>query len=309
MEFIAANLTLSDAITFARKYNLAFPQLLRTLGYGYRVVGSYTKHVGKLNSRVRALMFAFYLLETEDQVRELLMRGNPLLNKATLTLVVNEFKSLVAGSYLARLEATFEKLPNPTALIREEGEKAMAIFLARIYTVPALVTYLDKVLPTAFSTTAVSVDVRADVFLPFLGRRRPAFTFPRTEDLLPKGEMLPIHVPGSLFNRVEHIVRTWRICFERLVKLVVSEPMSRFRTDASKLVYEIYAIRYGRDLVSLYSRLMTVQRLLSKAGTGLPPLDKIPERMPWGQDPVQMRFWRDFTKSILKVLQLMKTKA
>lgn len=307
MEFIAANLTLSDAITFARKYTLTFPQLLRVLGYGYRVVGSYTKHVGKLNSRVRALMFAFYLLETEDQVRELLMRGNPLLSKATLTLVVNEFKSLIGGSYLKRLESAIEKLPNPATLIREQGEKAMAVFLNRIYMVPALVTYLDKVLPTALSTTAVSVDVKADEFLPFLGLRRPAFTFPREEDLLKEG--LPIHVPGSLFNRIEQQVRLWRLCFERLVKLVVAEPMSRFRTDASKISYEIHAIRYGRDLVSLYSRLMTVQRLLSKAGTGLVPLEKIPERMPWGQDPVQMRFWRDFTKSILKVLKSMKTKA
>lgn len=107
-EFVAANLTLPEAISFAHKYNLTFEQLLAALGYGWKVRGGIGKHVGQLNARVRALLFAFMLpailnqdgtvADLKDQLGALLGRGNPNLSKEqreyflfVLLLVLKQF--------------------------------------------------------------------------------------------------------------------------------------------------------------------------------------------------------------------------
>lgn len=107
-EFISANLTLSGAIAYMQKYSMSVPELLRSLGYGYRVLGGLGKHVGQLNARVRAILFASMLpkLEanspvTDQEIGALLLKGNPILKseeslKEVLFLFLLSIKSLVA---------------------------------------------------------------------------------------------------------------------------------------------------------------------------------------------------------------------
>jgi hypothetical protein len=88
-EFLAANFTISEAAQFARKYSLTFAQLLRVLGYGYSVRSSINRHVGSLNSRVRALFFAFFLPKDELEFQNLMDQGNPVFKELELRGLVN----------------------------------------------------------------------------------------------------------------------------------------------------------------------------------------------------------------------------
>nr|ALD89120.1 RNA-dependent RNA polymerase [Rhizoctonia solani mitovirus 15] len=304
LEFIAANLTLADAISFARKYSLSFPQLLRVLGYGYRVVGSVHKHVGQLNSRVRSLLFAFYLPETEEDVGTLFSKGNPLLKPDQLKLVVQEFKKFLMADYSKTIKQRLDKLPNPADLIRSESEKAVDNLLERLYFKGLLLTFLDKVIPGWFGgENRISTDVKPDEPGVF-GPRRPIFSIAAAHEEQVSGL---VHVPASTFNKIEHLIRTWKLSYERVIKLVIVAPMADFRTDALKLInYQIHSIRWGRTLHTTYLSLIQTVRLLSRAGTGKVTLHK--ERMlehefKWGSDPVQMRFWIDFTKCIQRVVR------
>lgn len=79
-EFFAANLSLPSAMTFAHKYGLSLPRLLKALGYGYRVLGSIYQYVGKLGSRVRLLYMAYQVPELTAEssgFEHFLSIGNP----------------------------------------------------------------------------------------------------------------------------------------------------------------------------------------------------------------------------------------
>jgi hypothetical protein len=54
-EIAAASLSFPASLEFAKKYNLTLPKLLSAYGYGFRVLGTLNKPIGKLNSKVRAL--------------------------------------------------------------------------------------------------------------------------------------------------------------------------------------------------------------------------------------------------------------
>jgi hypothetical protein len=88
LEFVMANLTLAEAVSFAKKYTMTFPGLLKSLGYGYRVLGSLSQHVGRLNSRVRALLFASSMPSNETEAEGILTRGNPRLSPDQLGVIL-----------------------------------------------------------------------------------------------------------------------------------------------------------------------------------------------------------------------------
>nr|UJQ92532.1 MAG: putative RNA-dependent RNA polymerase [Mitoviridae sp.] len=298
LEFISANLTLSDAISFARKYSMSFPLLLRSLGYGYRVVGSLNQHVGKLNSRVRTLLFAYYLPLDEEGVQELFSRGNPLLSVAQLKEVVLEFKKYLEEDYTKLISNRLKVLPNPAELIKSEADRALNTLLNRFYFAGFLETFIDKVLPGAGSAEAIQTEVLPDEFNPLLGTfNRPMFAIP-TEAKAPV-----LQVPPYLYNRLENLLRLWRLSFERIVKILVVESMANFRQDAVKLLWQIKGITYDRTLVNVYTSILATHRAISAAGTGKVPLFREQEKLRWGTDPVQMKFWIDFSKCIQRVLR------
>jgi hypothetical protein len=105
LEFVMANLTLAEAVSFAKKYTMSFPALLKSLGYGYRVLGSLSSHVGRLNSRVRALLFASSMPSNEAEAVEVLSRGNPWLTSEQLGLVLNEMRDNAVRMVKSRIKA------------------------------------------------------------------------------------------------------------------------------------------------------------------------------------------------------------
>jgi hypothetical protein len=80
LEFFDANKSLPAAMAFAHKYGLTLPRLLKGFGYGYRVLGSLYKYVGRLNSRVRLLYMAYQVPvltdASEDSYEHFLSLGN-----------------------------------------------------------------------------------------------------------------------------------------------------------------------------------------------------------------------------------------
>lgn len=109
LEFVMANLTLAEAVALAKKYNLTFPKLLRALGYGYRVLGSLNKHIGKLNSRVRALLFAYSFPQNDEDVAGLLSKGNKYLTPEQLGKVLEIMRSQGESMINARIKSARSK--------------------------------------------------------------------------------------------------------------------------------------------------------------------------------------------------------
>lgn len=105
LEFVMANLTLAEAVSFAKKYTMTFPALLKSLGYGYRVLGSLSSHVSRLNSRVRALLFASSMPSNETEAVEVLSRGNPWLTPEQLGLVLTEMRDSAVQTVKSRIKA------------------------------------------------------------------------------------------------------------------------------------------------------------------------------------------------------------
>jgi hypothetical protein len=109
LEFVMANLTLAEAVALAKKYNLTFPKLLRSLGYGYRVLGSLSKHIGKWNSRVRALLFAYSFPQNDEDVAKLLGKGNTYLTPEQLGKVLEIMRSQGESMINSKIKAIQSK--------------------------------------------------------------------------------------------------------------------------------------------------------------------------------------------------------
>jgi hypothetical protein len=302
-EFVVVNLTLADAIAYARKYSLSFSALLKSLGYGYRVRGSINKHVGSLNSRVRALLFAFYLPASETDVTEVLFKGNPLISTDQLKAVVTEFKQLLQGRYKSMIEARLANLPSTPEIIKSRAAKATAVLVSR-FGLPELqlmsslgITHLDNKwidsqLLIKAGNEVVSSTVSSGV----------------SPDALAIVEVTkePHVVPPTQYLEITELLRDWTLVHERIVKLLVNGPLSNFRASASDLIWDIKGLSYRRSLYTVYVASLAVLREISLVGAGNISFERAVEKLPFKSDPVAMRYWVDFTKCILKVLKGLK---
>jgi len=74
-EFIAATHSISEMVSFAKKYNLTLSGIARVLGYGWRVISSTNKPIGKLNAALRGLTIAMIVPTTPEEVERLFNTG------------------------------------------------------------------------------------------------------------------------------------------------------------------------------------------------------------------------------------------
>jgi len=283
-EFIAANLTLSDGIQFARKYKLSFPELVKSLGYGYRVLGNLNCHIGQLNSRIRALLFAYHLPQTEEEVNATLFQGNPLISKELLVKVVLEFKEILMVRYNQSILAHLKNLPSTPTFIKEVGEATMNTLLERLHFMEFLLAYLDKVEhnPDSLSTLIGPYDPKAQT----------GFTISsvKSDPNIPIS-LSGIPVSGPLFNRVQDLIYGYRLIVERIVKMLVNKPLSNFRAEASDLLWDIKGLRYQRNIFGVYTKAIGVMREISAIGNGKVSFERAPERpIRRGLNPVQMQY-------------------
>lgn len=295
-EFVAANLTVGEAVLFARKYNLTFPGLVKALGYGYRVLGGLNRHIGTLNSRIRALLFSYHLPASENDVTDLLFQGNPLITKEQLTEVVKSFKERLQTRYYALIEARLKALPSTPEIIKEEGARvASAIIFRHNRSLPAW-------WPVGMGLNPVptSVEIKA--------LHKGAFNQALGPTPVKETGMIPVMGTESGLTFREYIAqdaqaRDWILAAESAVKLLVNKPMSEFRSSASDLLWDIKGLRFNRDLYSVYVASIRVLRDISALGEGRMPFYRAVEKLPYRADPVAMRYWRDFTACILSVVK------
>jgi len=78
-EFYAANGSLSEIISFMRKYQLKLPQVARTLGFGWRVISQTNKPISKQNSVLRGVQVASIIPTTKESIIELFSLGKALI--------------------------------------------------------------------------------------------------------------------------------------------------------------------------------------------------------------------------------------
>nr|QDW65425.1 putative RNA-dependent RNA polymerase [Rhizoctonia solani mitovirus 37] len=301
-EFVAANLTLADAIAFARKYDMTFPQLVKFLGYGYKVRGSLWKHIGSLNSRIRALMFAYYVPETEQGLAENLAKGNSPVSEAQIVLVVKTLREIIVEKYLPKVQARFKNYPSTAEVVKDVVSKAYNIIVERFNIKSLLITYVDKALPGQAFPPAT--EVAPSAYNPLTGTYyRPGFGI----DVEEHKDIKEIEVSPAVMDALSSQLRGLTLVLERLTKLVVTEPMAKFRTAGMKLPYTVNDIRYRRTLFSVWRMVVEALKAFSNAGTGEVLFERVQqEPTRFASDPMQMRFWRDYTSAILMVLKRTK---
>lgn len=76
-EMRAASLSIGAAKEFCKKYGLNLGLLLKSFGFGYKVLGSLTKPIGKLNAKCRELILNEKAPKGVNEVKEFLMLGAP----------------------------------------------------------------------------------------------------------------------------------------------------------------------------------------------------------------------------------------
>jgi hypothetical protein len=94
-EFAAALGAISEMRSFAEKFNLNFPALVKTLGYKYRVLGSLTKRFSLLNAKLKIIFLATNLPFDEGSVTEFFRVGSALsaLYKVDVLAIAEKFRS------------------------------------------------------------------------------------------------------------------------------------------------------------------------------------------------------------------------
>lgn len=139
-EFCSATLTLPEAIGFANKYNLTFDKLLLTLGFGWKVRSGIGKHVGQLNARVRALLFAFMLpailnddgTDHLDQLGALLGKGNPSLSKEQRADYLLDLILVLKQFVISALNRILKSRSPVATLVAKEMDSFEKVFTNRI---------------------------------------------------------------------------------------------------------------------------------------------------------------------------------
>jgi len=319
-EFLSALYYLPDAISFARKYHLTFPALLKALGFGYKVRSTMFKHIGRLNSKVRALMFAYHLPDSDEATVTLFTKGNPFISKENLELVLKQFKAELIGKYLPKMEMKLQNFKPSAVIIKEIGESTLDLLMQRLAFGPFLQTWAERVLPnqdnlqisTHVENWEPYIDLTASDWESAFGLRPKVFEIPVAK-FDKEGNIVSsvtIVTPPSLYNKVEQTKRQWNLDIQRVVKLLVETPRSLFVKDATALLYTIKAIRYNRTPFAIYTAILAQLRAINKAGSGDVLFERPLEAAPkFGIDNAQMQLWREFTRVILKVLPQVKGKS
>lgn len=93
-EFAAALKSIAEMRSFAERYNLSFPQLVKTLGFKFRVLGSLTLRFSLLGTKIKRIFLAINLPFDEGSVTEFFRTGSALsaLYKVDLLSLAEKFR-------------------------------------------------------------------------------------------------------------------------------------------------------------------------------------------------------------------------
>jgi len=302
-EFVAANLTLPEAVSFAHKYNLTFNQLLLVLGYGWKVRAGIDKHIGQLNARVRGLLFAFMLPPilsevtdlSKDQLGALLSRGNPNLSKEqqayfllTLLLVIKQF-------VIHALRRVLRSRSSVDTLVSTEMDGFNRVLVNRLL-LPFLVR--EATGPNAISNPRVPVT--------WTGIERILGT---PEHFLSARPATSIEVPPEVLMGFRDLIHSVRGPLEELIDWIIRSKVNAKTRLAKELALALKAFRPELDSpVEGFRDAIKLLELLVELTDIDPSLDResivIPRR--FGHDKSE-HLWMLFTRIIGDFNRLLKS--
>lgn len=210
-EFLDSLLGLPSAIAFARKYNLSLAGLVKSLGFGYKVLGGLTKHIGLQSSKIRALTMAYYTPDPISNPRETeawLNKGNPLFegDPVPVTLfmkeVISRVQKIVSRSY------TF----NVASHVTQECKSIRRVFWSR-FGVP----YLESIVPEDNIGGIVPSYARPEYWW-------SGVEGPQTQT-----------VPPNIFNRIESDLRDLDLLMTNLLTNIIGPQVRSTRDDLDKV--------------------------------------------------------------------------
>jgi hypothetical protein len=310
MEFIAANLTLPEAIAFGRKYALTFGQLIKSLGYGYKVLGSLHRHVGSLNSRVRALLFTFIMplqqKETAsfDAVGALLSKGNPSLNSELLKEVATEFTLVIKFKIAAFLKRTADTRSSIPTLVQKELDSFMKRFVsltATNYLISQVPGISDPQHPVEWTSKD---DPYLDPYVEFKeGKLETGQTVIEDFKEVPKTWIVPVEVSMGYRDLIEET----RSVIGGVLQLLIENSYSQKSDKLNELKLLVKAFKPNADINKSFFDVLAILKALNEVLDLDPVIKRSEINIPYGlASSSSLGLWKLFTNVLLDVLHSQK---
>jgi len=125
-EFQASFSSLGAMREYVAKHGLDLVSLLKTFGYRYKVLGGLNRPLGKLNSKVRSIILALNLPQTEEEVNSFFSLGarSPFgLSPADSATVIREFLAIESRDLSKSLQRRWEYVMSSTVPFWNLGNK------------------------------------------------------------------------------------------------------------------------------------------------------------------------------------------
>nr|WAY16587.1 putative RNA-dependent RNA polymerase [Rhizoctonia solani mitovirus 110] len=308
MEFIAANLTLPEAVAYGKKYSLTFPQLIKTLGYGYKVLGGLHRHVGSLNSRVRALLFTFILpLRTEDAASfdamgAILSKGNPSVGVEQLKAVATEFALVIKFKISGFLQKDARHRRDIKSLVQKELDSFMKRFVdstAANYLISQAPGIADPSLPIEWTGESQG-DPYLDPFLSY--KTAMSGDLEVITGFAEKAKTWK--VPPYVAMGYRDLIEETRLVIGGLLTLLFEGNYSSKSERLTELTLLVKAFKPTADINKSFFEVLEILRVLNEVVDLDPTIARSEVVIPHGlASSSSLALWKLFTSVILDVLR------
>jgi len=213
LEFISATWTLPAAIAFGHKYKLTLPQLVKTMGFGYKVLGGLDRHVGQLSRKVRMLLMAFNappITSTDEEISAWLGKGNPLVGSSSDAIKAFETEVIDTVEKLIKKAFAF----NVSTYIKEQ----LQIYRVGLTYSNSFSRYLTSIIGRGEESREVVLYDRSKAF--------------RMWKMITTGT---VKVPPSVFNRIKEDILDWDLWVTQVLSNQVGPQVANSRDTINRL--------------------------------------------------------------------------
>jgi hypothetical protein len=285
LEFLTANYTLPSAISFAHKYSLTLPQLVKSLGYGYKVLGRLDRHIGTFSRKIRLLYMAFnspLITSTPEEITAWLGKGNPLSDypkegvDAFMTEVVNTVNKLVKKSFGFR-----------TADYISESYPAFRDAIWSRFRYP----YMENV---------VGIQRTDEMGIALSDGSMNRFWTMKSE-----GTEI---VPPSAFNRIENDFRDLELWHTQVLSNLVGPQVGSSRDTLNSLEGDMTRLGKGTSLPKAYVYSLLALKEVNNVNV-ITDFKRVEDELKPRMDVVQIKLWRLWTNCFELALKKAKFEA
>jgi len=279
LEFITATYTLPSAIAFAHKYSLTLAQLIKSMGFGYKVLGRLDQHIGSFSRKVRLLYMAFNspLITSESDVTEWLAKGNqhvPTTLVEPLKLFQNEVTTMVTA--LISKSFRFRTADWITDFTKN--------FRSMVWERFGLV-YLTNILAKEVKETGIVVSDG-------VARRFWANTWR-------KGDR---EVPVAVFNRVKSDLEDLDLWLARVLSNLVGPQVALSRDNINRIQGDMTMLGPQNRIAQSYVYSIQALKEINNVNV-ITDFKRVDDELRPRMDVVQIRLWRLWTSCMNEALR------